>query len=282
MPRSRRPAEELRRAGDRLLLVHEHAVHVHQPGADLAMGHPGCSVRVIGRARRVVPDGEDRRAGADGARASRPLPAGGRRPGGRADPRHHVERRHLGARDAAAAGDRTRDRARPARPRRLRQAARRLLARRVRERRARPARGARPRSRDRRRPLARRRDRDAVRLPVPRAHRAARARVHAAGSGARSTCCCAPRRCRAPSTSLPLPRPRAGSARRRAASAGRARGSACSAGRDLGEMVQGFLSLSDGESRARRSSTRLRAVIDPGGQRVSAHDRLYLAASLRR
>jgi pimeloyl-ACP methyl ester carboxylesterase len=48
---------------------------------------------------------------------------------------------------------------------------------------------------------------------------------------------------------------------------------------DLGELVRGFLSLNDAEARAAFLHT-LRAVIDPGGQRVSGHDRLYLAASL--
>jgi pimeloyl-ACP methyl ester carboxylesterase len=48
---------------------------------------------------------------------------------------------------------------------------------------------------------------------------------------------------------------------------------------DLGEVVRGFLSLGDGEARAAFLHT-LRAVIDPGGQRVSGHDRLYLAAKL--
>jgi pimeloyl-ACP methyl ester carboxylesterase len=48
---------------------------------------------------------------------------------------------------------------------------------------------------------------------------------------------------------------------------------------DLGEMVRGFLSLGDAEARAAFLHT-LRAVIDPGGQRVSGHDRLYLAANL--
>ena len=48
---------------------------------------------------------------------------------------------------------------------------------------------------------------------------------------------------------------------------------------DLGEVVRGFLSLNDGEARAAFLHT-LRAVIDPGGQRVSGHDRLYLAGSL--
>ena len=52
-----------------------------------------------------------------------------------------------------------------------------------------------------------------------------------------------------------------------------------STGRDIGEMFQGFLSLSDRESRAAFVHS-LRAVIDPGGQRVSGHDRLYLAAGL--
>jgi pimeloyl-ACP methyl ester carboxylesterase len=48
---------------------------------------------------------------------------------------------------------------------------------------------------------------------------------------------------------------------------------------DLGEMVRGFLSLNDAEARAAFLHT-LRAVIDPGGQRVSGHDRLYLTANL--
>jgi pimeloyl-ACP methyl ester carboxylesterase len=48
---------------------------------------------------------------------------------------------------------------------------------------------------------------------------------------------------------------------------------------DLGEMLRGFLSLGDAGARAAFLHT-LRAVIDPGGQRVSGHDRLYLAANL--
>jgi pimeloyl-ACP methyl ester carboxylesterase len=48
---------------------------------------------------------------------------------------------------------------------------------------------------------------------------------------------------------------------------------------DVGELVRGFLSLNDAEARAAFVHT-LRAVIEPGGQRVSGHDRLYLAASL--
>jgi pimeloyl-ACP methyl ester carboxylesterase len=51
------------------------------------------------------------------------------------------------------------------------------------------------------------------------------------------------------------------------------------AGHDLGEMLRGFLSLNDAEARAAFLHT-LRAVIDPGGQRVNSHDRLYLAAHL--
>jgi pimeloyl-ACP methyl ester carboxylesterase len=48
---------------------------------------------------------------------------------------------------------------------------------------------------------------------------------------------------------------------------------------DVGEVVRGFLSLNDAEARAAFLHT-LRAVIDPGGQRVSGHDRLYLASHL--
>jgi pimeloyl-ACP methyl ester carboxylesterase len=43
--------------------------------------------------------------------------------------------------------------------------------------------------------------------------------------------------------------------------------------------VRGFLSLGEAEARAAFLHT-LRAVIEPGGQRVSGHDRLYLAEDL--
>ena len=49
---------------------------------------------------------------------------------------------------------------------------------------------------------------------------------------------------------------------------------------DLGEIVPAASSRSATASRGPRSCTRLRAVIEPGGQRVSGHDRLYLAAGL--
>jgi pimeloyl-ACP methyl ester carboxylesterase len=48
---------------------------------------------------------------------------------------------------------------------------------------------------------------------------------------------------------------------------------------DVAEVVRGFLSLNDAEARAAFLHT-LRAVIDTGGQRVSGHDRLYLASNL--
>jgi pimeloyl-ACP methyl ester carboxylesterase len=50
-------------------------------------------------------------------------------------------------------------------------------------------------------------------------------------------------------------------------------------GSDMAEMGRGYASLIDGEARSAFLHT-LRAVIDPGGQRVSGHDRLYLAANL--
>ena len=68
------------------------------------------------------------------------------------------------------------DRARPVRPRRVREAGRRLLARRPRRHPARPARPARHRAGEPGRPLARRRHRDGVLLPLPRAGRPAGAR----------------------------------------------------------------------------------------------------------
>ena len=48
------------------------------------------------------------------------------------------------------------------------------------------------------------------------------------------------------------------------------------AGPDLQEMWRGFTSLHDAEARQAFIHT-LRGIVDPGGQRVSARDRLYLA-----
>ncbi len=51
------------------------------------------------------------------------------------------------------------------------------------------------------------------------------------------------------------------------------------AGTDLAEVARGFASLGDAEARSAFIHT-MRAVLDPGGQRVSALDRLYLAEAL--
>ena len=51
------------------------------------------------------------------------------------------------------------------------------------------------------------------------------------------------------------------------------------AGTDLAEVARGFASLGDAEARSAFIQT-MRAVLDPGGQRVSAMDRLYLAEAL--
>src|SRR5687768_13636585 len=48
---------------------------------------------------------------------------------------------------------------------------------------------------------------------------------------------------------------------------------------DLGEVLRGHASLSDGEARAAFLHT-LRAIVDPRGQRVDASDRLYLAQAI--
>jgi pimeloyl-ACP methyl ester carboxylesterase len=48
---------------------------------------------------------------------------------------------------------------------------------------------------------------------------------------------------------------------------------------DVAEMVRGFLSLNDAGARAAFMHT-IRSVMDPGGQRISGLDRLYLAASV--
>ena len=51
------------------------------------------------------------------------------------------------------------------------------------------------------------------------------------------------------------------------------------AGADLDELWRGFSSLADGGARAAFIHP-LRTILDPGGQRVSATDRLYLAAEM--
>ena len=48
---------------------------------------------------------------------------------------------------------------------------------------------------------------------------------------------------------------------------------------DLGEVLRGHASLSDGEARAAFLHT-LRTIVDPWGQRVDASDRLYLAQAI--
>jgi pimeloyl-ACP methyl ester carboxylesterase len=48
---------------------------------------------------------------------------------------------------------------------------------------------------------------------------------------------------------------------------------------DLGEVLRGHASLSDGSTRAAFLHT-LRTIVDPMGQRVSANDRLYLAQAI--
>jgi pimeloyl-ACP methyl ester carboxylesterase len=51
------------------------------------------------------------------------------------------------------------------------------------------------------------------------------------------------------------------------------------AGSDIAEFARGYGSLADGDARQAFIHT-LRAVIDPGGQRVNASDRLYLAEDM--
>jgi pimeloyl-ACP methyl ester carboxylesterase len=64
-----------------------------------------------------------------------------------------------------------------------------------------------------------------------------------------------------------------------AAVAGLLRRLGLEAGPDLAEMARGFGSLGDAQTREAFLHT-LRAVIDPGGQRVDATDRLYLAEEM--
>src|SRR5215212_971360 len=51
------------------------------------------------------------------------------------------------------------------------------------------------------------------------------------------------------------------------------------AGPDVAEMARGYASLADRDARAAFVHT-LRSIVDPGGQRVSARDRLYLASEV--
>ena len=51
------------------------------------------------------------------------------------------------------------------------------------------------------------------------------------------------------------------------------------AGTDMAELAKGHASLSDAEARAAFVHT-LRTIVDPGGQRVNASDRLYLAQNV--
>jgi pimeloyl-ACP methyl ester carboxylesterase len=51
------------------------------------------------------------------------------------------------------------------------------------------------------------------------------------------------------------------------------------AGPDIAEFARGYATLANGDSRSAFLHT-LRAVIDPGGQRVDASDRLYLAEDM--
>ena len=121
---------------------------------------------------------------------------------------------------------------------------------------------------DGRRPLAGRRRRDAVRLPVPRARRAPGARLERRAGPPRSPVAArgdaARRRARAAAA-----RAAAGARRRRVARPRSPGVSALRPGADLEEMARGFASLGDLEARQAFIHT-VRAVIDVGGQRVSA------------
>ena len=98
--------------------------------------------------------------------------------------------------------------------------------------------------------------------------------VDSGGLGSRSTRCYGRRRCQARSWHSRL-------SPTRVARVGEAIGQALGRlglelGHDLAEMTRGYASLSDAEAR-RAFLHSVRAVIDLGGQRVNATDRLYLA-----
>ena len=147
--------------------------------------------------------GDPRTPRAAAARAPRQLPHGGQRPGAAAAARDHELLGDLGARRLAAGRPLHADRAGPARPRRVGHAARRLLARRPRQRGARRRERARPRARDGRRAT---RSAAGSRCSSPTCSPSAPSAwcwSPAAGSAGRSICCCAPRRCPAPTTCSP-------------------------------------------------------------------------------
>ena len=158
------------------------------------------------------------------------------------------------------------------------QAARRLLARRLRERRARPDGHTRPRERHLRRPFARRRGRRCSSPTSSLSAASAWCWSTAAASAARSTSCCDRPPCRsrrsccrcwrAPRCSTPA-----------APSAAASDGSGCGPARTSAELARGHASLADREARAAFVHT-LRTIVDPGGQRVNATDRLYLAENV--
>ena len=99
----------------------------------------------------------------------------------------------------------------------------------------------------------------------------------AAAWAARSTCCCAPRRCPARSGCCRCSRAAPLRATRRRPSAPCSAGSACAPATDVAEIGAG-LRVARATRGARRAFIHTaRSIIDPGGQRVSATDRLYLA-----
>ena len=165
-------------------------------------------------------------------------------------------------------------RARPARSRPLGQAARRLLAWRLRQRRTRPARRPGLSTGDRRRALPRRRHRDAVRLPVPRSRSSGWCWSTAAASARRSASCSARRRCRAPSSCSPFCSAR--HAHRGARVAGVLGRLGVKANANMRGLAEGLDSLGDSDARRAFVHT-ARSVIDPRGQRVDARDLLYLS-----
>ena len=207
------------------------------------------------------------------------LRPGRRGPRAAAPARHREQLPDLGGRDRPARRDAHRHRAGSAGPRQLRQAAGRLLDRRLRQRDARPAVGARHRAGHRRRPLPRRRHRPAVRLPVPRALPAARAgRQRRPGPGALGRAAGGhPARRR---TRGHRPRQRVRPAPLRPADRGEiGRTAGWRRVGDLAEAGDALLALKDVE--ARRAFLRtLRGVVDARGQAVTALDRLYLADSI--
>ena len=167
-------------------------------------------------------------------------------------------------------------RAGPSRPRRIGEARGRLFARRLRQRPPRSPRSTRPRPRDPRRALSRGRHRLAVRLPVPRA---CERLVLVSSGGLGREVHPALRAAALPGAEVVLPWLSIAGAPERRPCRSRAREPGAEGQRRPRGVLAELRSLEKADARRAFLHT-VRGIIDLDGQRVSAQDRLYLAAGM--